>query len=106
MSFIRGTTPTYTIKYPREIQIDTLKDTYITFEQNKANVELTKHGSELVIMEQDNAVKVTLSQEETLKFQKGTFKLQIRSIDYFGHAVATIEAEDEVYDVLYEKVIE
>ena len=103
MSFTRGTTPVYRIIF-EDVSMADIKDVYVTFEQAKNNVEITKHGEELT--RSDTGVSLTLSQSETLKFQKGTIKIQIRAIDYNDMATATSITEDTVNDVLYEKVIQ
>lgn len=102
MSFTRGTTPTYTITFSG-IPLGNIKDIYITFEQTKSNVEITKHGDDLV--RTDENVQVTLSQRETLQFNRGDIKIQIRAIDFYEKALATAIVEDTVSDVLYEDVI-
>lgn len=106
MAFTRGTTPVYTITFS-DIQLSNLADVYITFEQNKdgSNVELTKHGDDLTWDTTNNRATVKLSQEETLKFKKGTIKIQIRAVDNEATAVATSIFDDTVSEVLYEKVI-
>ena len=104
MPFTRGTTPVYSFTFS-ELTLSDMEDIYITFEQKKTNYELTKHGQDLTWDYVNNKVQVVLPQEDTLKFSKGEIKVQLRSIDHAGMALATDQFEDEVYDVLYEKVI-
>lgn len=102
MAFTRGTTPTYTIAFP-DIDFSTLTDIYITFEQTKQGVEITKHGDDLAWAA--DHVSVRLSQADTLKFKAGEIKVQVRAIDNTDNAVASTIWYEDVNDVLYEKVI-
>lgn len=98
----RGTTPLYTIKF-RGISLSDIGDIYITFEQTKSNQELTKHYPEVAIG--DGYAYVQLTQEETLAFQKGSAKMQIRFLDKTNNAFKSSIANVQVSDVLYEEVI-
>ena len=98
----RGTTPLYTIKL-KGISLSDIGDIYITFEQTKSNQELTKHYPEVAIG--DGYAYVQLSQEETLAFQKGSAKMQIRFLDKTNNAFKSSIANVQVSDVLYEEVI-
>lgn len=98
----RGTTPLYTIKFTG-ISLDDIGDIYITFEQSKSNQELTKHYPEVAI--RDGYAYVQLSQQETLAFQKGSAKMQIRFLDNASNAFKSAILGVQVSDVLYEEVI-
>jgi hypothetical protein len=98
----RGTTPLYTIKFTG-ISLSEIGDIYITFEQNKSNQELTKHYPEVAIGE--GYAYVQLTQAETLAFQKGSAKMQIRFIDKLGNAFKSTIVPVQVSDVLYEEEI-
>jgi hypothetical protein len=98
----RGTTPLYTIKFTG-ISLDDIGDIYITFEQSKSNQELTKHYPEVAIG--DGYAYVQLSQQETLAFQKGSAKMQIRFLDNASNAFKSAILGVQVSDVLYEEVI-
>jgi len=102
MAFTRGTTPFYTVSFP-DLDFDELSDVYVTFEQTKQGIEITKHGSDLT-WGADN-VSFRLSQEDTLKFRPSEVKIQVRAIDNNGYAVASTIWTEDVNDVLYEKVI-
>ena len=104
MAFTRGTTPIYTVTFS-DFPLDDAADVYITFEQTSSGVELTKHGDELTWDRENNTVTTKLTQAETLTFQKGSIKIQIRAVDNEGTAVATSIFSDTVNDVLYERVI-
>lgn len=98
----RGTTPLYTIKFTG-ISLDDIGDIYITFEQSKSNQELTKHYPEVAIG--DGYAYVQLTQSETLAFQKGSGKMQIRFLDSMNNAFKSTIVNMQISDVLYEGVI-
>lgn len=98
----RGTTPLYTIKFTG-IALSDIGDIYITFEQTKSNQELTKHFPEVAVG--DGYAYVQLSQAETLAFQKGSAKMQIRFLDNNDNAFKSTIVNVQVSDVLYEEEI-
>jgi hypothetical protein len=98
----RGTTPLYTISITG-VPLEDIADIYMTFEQNKSWQELTKHFPE--ITESSGVYSVKLTQAETLAFQKGSGKVQIRLLDVLGNAIKTEIWNMTVSDVLYEEVI-
>ena len=98
----RGTTPLYTIKFTG-IALSDIGDIYITFEQTKSNQELTKHYPEVAVG--DGYAYVQLTQAETLAFQKGSAKMQIRFLDKSGNAFKSTIVNVQVSDVLYEEEI-
>ena len=98
----RGTTPLYTIKFTG-ISLQDIGDIYITFEQTKSSQELTKHYPEVAVG--DGYAFVQLTQAETLAFQKGSAKMQIRFLDKTGNAFKSTIVNVQVSDVLYEEEI-
>lgn len=98
----RGTTPLYTIKFTG-ITLQDIGDIYITFEQTKSSQELTKHYPEVAVG--DGYAYVQLTQAETLAFQKGSAKMQIRFLDKNGNAFKSTIVNVQVSDVLYEEEI-
>lgn len=68
---VKGTTPTFILT----LQDADLTDStvYVTFKQDE--LLLTKSGSDLTI--EQNVVSVFLTQEETLKFQRGNLYIQV-----------------------------
>lgn len=98
----RGTTPLYTIKFTG-ISLQDIGDIYITFEQTKSSQELTKHYPEVAVG--DGYAYVQLTQAETLAFQKGSAKMQIRFLDKSGNAFKSTIVNVQVSDVLYEEEI-
>lgn len=61
----RGTTPTFTMTLPEEIDLSNADNVYVTF-SGKDSVLLTKGTEDLQIKR--NVVKVTLTQSETIGF--------------------------------------
>lgn len=104
MAFTRGTTPSYTFTFSG-LDLSSVRDVYITFEQSSSGTEITKHAPDVDIDPAENKAGITLTQQDTLKFQKGSVKVQLRAIDENGTAVATAIFSDKVNEVLYEGVI-
>lgn len=71
----QGTTPTIVINV-NNIDLSELKSVYITFEQD--GHLLRKDMSQIEI--EDDEIRITLTQEETLKFKKGIVNVQLRAI--------------------------
>lgn len=69
----KGTTPTFTLTLPQEVDLTTAQNVYVTFEKGKK--ELRKTGNDLVVTA--HQVEVYLSQEETLSFPSGDVALQL-----------------------------
>lgn len=69
---VRGTTPTFILTLQDADLTNT--NVYVTFKQDDCLL-LTKSGSDLSI--EENVVSVYLSQEETLKFQRGNLYIQV-----------------------------
>ncbi len=104
----RGTTPVYVL-HVTGVDTTILHDIYMTFEQNKSNQELTKHSPDIQIVPGSSADEtyayLQLTQEETLAFNKGSGKVQIRFIDKDGNAFKSTIVNMQISDVLYEEVI-
>lgn len=104
----RGTTPVYVL-HVTGIETAIISDIYMTFEQNKSNQELTKHAPDIQITpgdtDEETYAYLQLSQAETLAFNKGSGKVQIRFIDSSGNAFKSTIVNMQVSDVLYEEVI-
>ena len=103
----RGTTPTikFSIKnrFGKPILVNGLADGRVTFEQfNRPIVE--KKLSECVLL--DNTVSVTLTQEETLRFDASSdVKVQCKFADSSGVVVATRIKQIPCHDILNEEVL-
>lgn len=71
----KGTTPTYILTLPEDIDLEQATNVYVTFAKTNYTVVLTKTGDDLIIT--NNTISVFLSQEETLKFQTDFCLLQV-----------------------------
>ncbi len=74
MSVPRGATPTFTLTFPEETQIDLTqaRSVYVTF--SRGMTALTKTGEDLTVGQR--SIGVFLSQEETLGFGIGDVEVQ------------------------------
>lgn len=75
---VRGTTPTYIFKLPKDIDLGLAETVYVTFSNKQYQTLLTKRDDDLDISE--NLVSVFLTQEETLSIPKGEAYVQINWI--------------------------
>ena len=96
----QGTTPTIVINV-NNIDLTELKSVYITFEQD--GYLLRKDMSQIEI--EDDEIRITLTQEETLKFKKGIVNVQLRAITQDGLAIASSIATNTVHRILDKEVI-
>lgn len=93
---VKGTTPTFILT----LQDADLTDStvYVTFKQDE--LLLTKSGSDLTI--EQNVVNVFLSQEETLKFQRGNLYIQVNwTFDHGKRAcseVALVKVDNNLFN--------
>lgn len=71
----KGTTPTYTLTLPEEIDLSQASNVYVTFAKSNYAVIVQKDSDELEIV--GNVVNVFLTQEETLRFPLGEVYLQL-----------------------------
>lgn len=74
---VRGTTPTFILTLEDADLTNT--NVYVTFKQDKGDCPkgfvMTKSGDDLSI--EDNVISVFLTQEETLRFQRGNLYIQV-----------------------------
>lgn len=96
----QGTTPTIVINV-NNIDLSELKSVYITFEQD--GFLLRKDMSQIEI--EDDEIRITLTQEETLKFKKGIVNVQLRAITQDGLAIASSIATTTAHRILDKEVI-
>lgn len=71
----RGTTPTYILTLPQDIDLDDAAEVVVTFSDYHYKPILEKSGADLGI--EDNTISVFLSQEETLRFPEGKVRIQV-----------------------------
>ncbi len=82
----RGTTPTHTFTLPEGIKSTDFSEIFITYSQNGEPV-LEKTGDELTL--EESVIKIVFSQTDTLKFEPGPVKIQLRAKMPDGQAVAS-----------------
>lgn len=107
-TMVRGTTPRINIKL-KNFDVSLLSDSgiYVTFKQNRyANKTLEKSGSDVIVDEKENLLKVSLSQTDTLYFcGDADVEMQIRALTKSGAAVASKIVKVPVYRILKDGVI-
>lgn len=68
------TTPTVTITIPTDYDVDNITDLLITLE--KGDITLTKGMNDVTFDSTNNAIVLTLTQEDTGSFTEGMLKIQ------------------------------
>ena len=96
----QGTTPTIVINV-NNIDVNTLKSIYVTFEQT--GFILTKNKDDIDII--DDQIQIRLSQEETLQFERGKCNVQLRAITNDGNEIASTIVSTNIYRILDKEVI-
>ncbi len=99
----RGTTPTYTLDLSG-VNGGEIIDICLALKQTKSNTELNLHMSEGRLTIDGDYAYGTLTQAETLAFEKGKVKRQVKVKFYGGRVQTTLIDEEDVYDVLHEEV--
>ena len=105
----RGTTPTITIRIKNsEIDLNSMTQMWVTFKNKSA--EVTYDKDDLTIDAESRTIEITLTQEDTLKFQtcgvlQGKVEVQIRMLDDHDLAYASNVGELNLYRILKEGVI-
>lgn len=69
----KGTTPTFTLTLPNDVDLTEASNIYVTFEKN--GKELQKTGADLGVTA--HTIEVFLTQAETLAFPSGDVALQV-----------------------------
>lgn len=104
---VKGTTPTYILTLPKDIDLSDATNVYVTFKDIKNNLIMHKTGNDLEI--DKNVINVFLTQSETLAFPEGHAYLQVNWTYETGGVpkrAATKEKVIEIYRNLYNEVIE
>lgn len=99
---IRGTTPTYTIRF-EGFDPELIDDICLAFRQD--NHELFLHASEGALTIAANGAFATLTQEQTNSFKKGMMDKQVKIKFTDGTVWATEVEVEKVHDVLHEEVL-
>lgn len=102
----RGSTPTYVIRlkeeYREEVDLTLANHVYVTFEQGKN--ELRKSDTQLELTA--DTITLSLTQEETLSFKKGTIGIEVNvTYDNGGRAISQTY-DDEVIESIEDRVLE
>lgn len=71
----KGTTPTYTLTLPEEVDLTDATSVIVTFANRRGAILAEKTGADLDI--DRNVIEVYLTQEETLAFPEGTVSIQV-----------------------------
>jgi hypothetical protein len=106
----RGATPTYTIE-DTDVVFSQVDDVVLSFVQKDSDGNVTH--SLFLLMSQDRVHKdtenetfyATLTQEETLAFNKGSVRIQYEFKMTDGTVMTSDITKEQVYDVQYDKVI-
>ena len=99
----RGTTPTFTLTINNKgFEMSDIKKWYITLKQ--CYVEITKSNDDITI--EDNVIKFTLKQQETLKFMSGEIDIEIRALTKDNVAIASDIKTITINRILLNEVIE
>ena len=99
---IRGTTPTHIFLLPEDLDPGSFSEMYITYAQ-LGSVVTEKERNDMTII--GHEVRVTLSQEETLRLLPGTVEIQMRVKTVSGSVFASGIVETTVDKVLKGGVI-
>ena len=107
----QGTTPIVTLEVPQEFDNCNV---FVTIDQNgtqvtkasrtSEDIEITKHYDESGNFDYSN-VAMYLTQAETLVFDIGKARVQIRWVDFLGNAEATEIGTFSIEESLYQEVI-
>ena len=118
----RGTTPTLVLTVDSKYDLSHATDVWATFEQTSSAVELTREwkrypdpddptANQGITVDGQNVI-VTLSQEETLEFVKGSVQVQVKmkKDDYdegtiYDDVVGTVIKKIKVEEILSEDVM-
>ena len=91
MAITRGTTPTLTITLPDDFDMASVEAYEIWLRAERSGFKL--HFSDEQIAKAEGAVSITLTQEQTLKFDNNeNIAVQLRFIDSAGKVGATFKA--------------
>ena len=101
---IRGTTPDYILNVSGEDLRD--KTVYVTISQGTKKITMSNDEIGINSDGTDSVIDVRLTQEQTLGFQEGNAKIQVRFINSQGNAEATEIVGITILPVLLERVIE
>ena len=87
----RGTTPTYKLTLPQDIDLTAASSVYVTFSDTYYKKIIEKTGEELSI--DTNIIEVYLTQAETLMFPSGSVLVQVNWTIQEGSVTKRIATE-------------
>lgn len=99
----RGTTPQIVLKLSAEIDFSRVVALWVTF--RCLNTEITKMLEEVIIDDEKNEIRVSLTQEETLKLKSSPVQVQVRFRNDTDQAYASTIARFSINSILKEGVI-
>jgi len=98
---IRGTTPTLTITFPDCFDMASVQAYELWLRAERSGYKL--HFADEQITKHDNAVSITLTQEQTLTFDNNeNIAVQLRFIDSAGRVGATYKATISIAEFIGE----
>lgn len=100
---IRGTTPTFVFKMGDDLDMNAIKEVYVTIKS--LSKQITFPTDRCALDDTEHTITVELTQEETLLFETPSAKVQIRILDTNDMAYATPIKEISVDPILQEGVI-
>lgn len=74
----RGTTPSLKIRLRTSLDLNDVKQCWVTLESATSSKEVTFDKSHVVLNPDDSTMELRLSQEETLRFGSGEINVQVR----------------------------
>ena len=98
---VQGTTPTFILTLPSDVDLSDATNIYFTVTQR--NTSVTKHGSEIQL--DGNQVSIFMTQAETLQFSEGSCEVQLNWVYANGERAATKPVTIKVEKNLLKRVI-
>lgn len=104
ITLCRGTTPTLTIILPDDFPVSDLSEAEVVISSD-GEVKSLKQTSDIMLDDENNALVVEYTQEETLDLSAGKASCQVRVLDNSGNAFASKIVSVDVLEVLRDGVI-
>ena len=98
------TTPTITITIPEALDVSEITALVVVLQQGPRSLEKTLDDSNVQLDTENNAITITLTQEETGAFEAGTVKIQCHIL-VGNTAYATNEMIAPIHNNLHKEVI-
>lgn len=101
----QGTTPSFVLKFGRDLNFEDVEIFYITLKSKCNEVTHTSEDECVTVDGENHTITITLTQEETLSFKEGDADLQVRGKFLDTTAFATGVKKVPVNRALYDEVI-